>query len=76
MRWERSISNGDSAMQLNNDILINKHGENTDVPIYIIAEVGINHNGDINLAKQSIDAAANAGADAVKFQSYHTVKSW
>ena len=37
-------------------------------PCYIIAEVGINHNGDIDLAKQLVDAAALAGVDAVKFQ--------
>ena len=37
-------------------------------PAYIIAEIGINHNGDLDLAKQMIDAAAHAGADAVKFQ--------
>ena len=37
-------------------------------PIYIIAEIGINHNGDINIAKKLIDAAVLAGCDAVKFQ--------
>jgi sialic acid synthase SpsE/sugar phosphate isomerase/epimerase len=37
-------------------------------PCYIIAEVGVNHNGDLNLAKALVDAAAGAGADAVKFQ--------
>jgi N-acetylneuraminate synthase len=37
-------------------------------PVYIIAEIGINHNGDIDLARQLIDAAAMAGCDAVKFQ--------
>jgi len=37
-------------------------------PTYIIAEVGINHNGDLDVAKKIIDAAAHAGADAVKFQ--------
>jgi len=37
-------------------------------PIYIIAEVGINHNGDVEIAKRIIDAAVHAGADAVKFQ--------
>ena len=38
--------------------------------IFIIAEVGINHNGDINLAKQMIDEAKNAGVDCVKFQTF------
>ena len=36
--------------------------------IFIIAEIGINHNGDINLAKRLIEGAKKAGADAVKFQ--------
>ena len=36
----------------------------------IIAEAGVNHNGDIALAKQLIDAAAEAGADLVKFQTF------
>jgi N,N'-diacetyllegionaminate synthase len=36
----------------------------------IIAEAGVNHNGDINLAKKLIDIAANAGADLVKFQTF------
>jgi len=35
---------------------------------FIIAEIGINHNGDIELAKKLIDAAVDAGCDAVKFQ--------
>lgn len=35
---------------------------------YIIAEIGCNHNGDMNLAKRMIDAAAECGCDAVKFQ--------
>ena len=36
--------------------------------IFIIAEIGINHNGDINLAKKLIDVASESGCDAVKFQ--------
>lgn len=39
-------------------------------PTYIIAEAGINHNGDLKLAKKIIDEAANCGADAIKFQSF------
>ncbi|RJR26631.1 N-acetylneuraminate synthase [candidate division WWE3 bacterium] len=38
--------------------------------IFIIAEAGVNHNGDIKLAKKLIDAAKSAGADAVKFQTF------
>jgi N-acetylneuraminate synthase len=37
-------------------------------PVYIIAEIGINHNGQLDIAKQLIDAASEAGCDAVKFQ--------
>jgi len=37
-------------------------------PTYVIAESGINHNGDVEIAKQMIDAAVHAGVDAVKFQ--------
>ena len=36
--------------------------------IFITAEIGINHNGDLNLAKKLVDSAVDAGADAVKFQ--------
>jgi len=39
-------------------------------PILIIAEAGVNHNGSISLAKKLIDAAADAGADLVKFQTF------
>lgn len=38
--------------------------------VIIIAEAGVNHNGDIKIAKKLIDAAAKAGADFVKFQSF------
>ena len=37
---------------------------------FIIAEAGVNHNGDINLAKKLIDVAVNSGANAVKFQTF------
>lgn len=37
--------------------------------LFFIAEIGLNHNGDLNLAKEMIDAASKSGASAVKFQS-------
>lgn len=37
-------------------------------PCYVIAEVGVNHNGDLEIAKRLVDVAVEAGADAVKFQ--------
>jgi len=43
------------------------HGE----PCFIVAEAGVNHNGDLTLARQLVVAAAEAGADAVKFQAFH-----
>lgn len=43
-----------------------------DAPTYVIAEIGVNHNGDAALAHRMIDAACASGADAVKFQTYRT----
>ncbi|MBL8441110.1 MAG: N-acetylneuraminate synthase [Betaproteobacteria bacterium] len=40
------------------------------MPVLIIAEAGVNHNGDLDLARRLIDAAAEAGADLVKFQTF------
>ncbi len=37
-------------------------------PVYVIAEIGINHNGDLDIARQLVDVAAAAGCQAVKFQ--------
>src|SRR5687767_14966729 len=39
-------------------------------PTYVIAEAGANHNRDLDVARRLIDVAAEAGADAVKFQTY------
>jgi N-acetylneuraminate synthase len=50
------------------EIKIGKRMVGDGYPAYIIAEIGINHNGDLGIAKQMIDAALHAGVDAVKFQ--------
>ena len=39
-------------------------------PTLVIAEAGVNHNGDLLLAKKLVDAASKAGADVVKFQTF------
>jgi len=54
------------------EINIGKHTIGKDHSTFIIAEVGINHNGDVETAKKLALAAKNAGADAVKFQTYIT----
>lgn len=41
-------------------------------PVFIIAEAGVNHNGDLTLAKKMIEVAKESGSDAVKFQSFKT----
>lgn len=41
-------------------------------PVYVIAEIGINHNGDVSLAKEMVASAWEAGADAVKIQTFIT----
>lgn len=45
-----------------------KIGENC--PVFVIAELGINHNGNLKIAKKMIDVAKEAGADCVKFQTF------
>ena len=42
----------------------------------VIAEIGVNHNGDVSLAKELIDQSAEAGADIVKFQTFKAKTSF
>jgi N-acetylneuraminate synthase/N,N'-diacetyllegionaminate synthase len=51
-------------------LTIGKHIIGGGNPAFIIAEAGVNHNGDVSRAHDLIDAAADAGADAVKFQTF------
>jgi N-acetylneuraminate synthase len=53
-------------------VSINNHPIGEGCSTYIIAEIGINHNGDISIAKKLIDTAVLAGCDAVKFQKRTT----
>ena len=41
-------------------------------PVFTIAEIGLNHNGNIDLAKELIDSASDAGCTSVKFQNFET----
>lgn len=51
-------------------MMIGSRRVSPDDPCFVIAEIGVNHNGDAGLAHALIDAAAEAGADAVKFQTF------
>lgn len=59
-------------MKFNKDIQIAGVNINSESHTFIIAEAGVNHNGDIGIAKQMIDAASETGVDAVKFQTFRT----
>jgi N,N'-diacetyllegionaminate synthase len=45
----------------------------TPEPVLVIAEAGVNHNGDLDLAKRLIEVAASSGANFVKFQTFKTL---
>jgi len=53
---------------MTNKVSVGKKAIGAGEPVYMIAEIGINHNGDIEIAKQLMDVAVETGCDAVKFQ--------
>jgi sialic acid synthase SpsE len=53
---------------MTNKVSVGKKAIGAGEPVYIIAEIGINHNGDIEIAKQLMDVAVETDCDAVKFQ--------
>ncbi len=53
---------------MTNKVSVGKKAIGAGEPVYIIAEIGINHNGDIEIAKRLMDVAVETGCDAVKFQ--------
>lgn len=59
-------------MNFSQDIKIGLKSIGRSHPCFIIAEAGVNHNGDLSRAKEMIDVAANCGVDAIKFQSFIT----
>ena len=56
------------AINRSDELHIGRHVVAADAPTLVISEIGINHQGDISLAKQLVDLSAEAGADIVKFQ--------
>lgn len=59
-------------LSFHKDLIIGNKTISDTSSTFIIAEAGVNHNGDIFLAKKLIDIAVDAGADAVKFQAFRT----
>lgn len=51
-------------------IFINRKEISLNAPIFLIAEAGVNHNGDLSLAKKLVDVAVKAKVDAIKFQTF------
>ena len=54
--------------------MLNLIDSNTQSSVKVIAEVGVNHNGDIEIAKELINCARQSGADYVKFQTFKAEK--
>lgn len=59
-------------IEFNKHIKIGHHKISEDSPVFIIAEAGVNHNGNMDIAKKLIEIAAEAKVDAVKFQAFKT----
>jgi len=59
-------------MKFNKEFLIENFSISMTSPTFVIAEAGVNHMGDMDAAKDLIDVALEAGADAVKFQTFKT----
>ena len=59
-------------MNFNKNIIISNKEISEKSSVFVIAEAGVNHNGDIEIAKQLINIAVEAKADAIKFQAFKT----
>ncbi len=67
----REIRKEAQTHQFNAEVFLGTYRVSYNAPAFVIAEVGLNHNGSIILAKKLIDAAKSAGCHAVKLQSYY-----
>lgn len=67
--FEAEDNNGNRAA-FSKDIIIDDKKIGKNHPIFVIAEAGVNHNGSLDLAKKLVDAAKDANADAIKFQTF------
>ena len=56
------------------NVITNQHNSENPLKPFIIAEAGVNHEADMNLAIRLIEEAKEGGADAIKFQSYKAEK--
>jgi len=65
---------GQKVMKFNKSIMIGNKQISDESQTFIVAEAGVNHNGNMRLAKEMIDAASESGADAVKFQTFKAEK--
>jgi len=66
--WEERTMNSNAPFRKSLSIAGKQIGD--EHPTFIIAEIGVNHNGDMDIAQKLIDLAVEAGADAVKFQNF------
>ena len=60
------------SIEFNKHIKIAHHQISEDSPVFIIAEAGVNHNGNMDIAKRLIEIASEAKVEAVKFQAFKT----
>ncbi len=66
-----NVKRGTVSTNLNPKVKLGSKYVGDGQPTYVIAEAGLNHNGDLNIAKKLIDEAVKCGCDAVKFQSFN-----